>query len=316
MKSAHCDIVCCGSDFVDAQSGNVFDKRAIQNNAILKSNIFESAFPEYYQFIRTVWGKVFSRKILDGIDLTAISIEQPSNGQDIYFSFEAYSRAKRVGILAGTSHKYYTNQGIKSVYHQWLPWREKSYSPLYNKGREFLIAKCGSVSPRNDDFLLLVYLSSLIDTLPVLLGAANSAPEKIDALYEMLYCDNAKTLAARENLGALIGDRNAIQHRNKLFSDAAEWMLSREDVPYEQAEKFCELGEFICAACEDASGWVLFKKLLVQFYIDQNRADDAKSLIAELMKLLPQDKEIQRFAEEIGVEIAIIPPPVNIYQKQ
>jgi hypothetical protein len=70
-------------------------------------------------------------------------------------------------------------------------------------------------------------------------------------------------------------------------SPAAQWRLTREEVADEQIEGYCELGEFLCAACENADGWIFFKKLLVQYLVDEGRGNEAQPKIEELRELLP-----------------------------
>ncbi|MDR1589063.1 MAG: radical SAM protein [Oscillospiraceae bacterium] len=148
-------------------------------------------------------------------------------------------------------------------------------------------------------------MNALIDTLSVLLNADLPESEKIDALRDMFLCEHARTLAAREDFGALFGDApGQTRRRGELFSAAANWLLTREEVADEQIEGYCELGEFLCAACENADGWIFFKKLLAQFLVENNRTDEAKPRLDELRELLPDDDEIKAMIGDTGATLA------------
>ena len=77
----------------------------------------------------------------------------------------------------------------------------------------------------------------------------------------------------------------------------ADWLLSLGEVPDELVEGYCDAGELLCAAVENAGGWLCFKKLRIRFLIEQNRQDEAKDRLEELIELIPNDSEVISFQQ-------------------
>jgi hypothetical protein len=246
--------------------------------------------------MRTTWGKLYSFDILRKCVFERA--KQVTYGVDTMVVLEALRNANRVGILAKSLHKYYVSPD--SVSYKFESKRVASDKILLETAREFLISKTGVVSVINDEFLIAVYMNALIDTLKVLLGAEMPDAERLSAMCNMFLCEHARNLAARERFGERFGAAEEWQKkRRELFETAIAWLRSREEVADEQVEDYCELGEFLCAACEIAEGWLFFNRLRVRFLIDTGRADDAHPKIDELLKLLPDDAEMMDCAEKI-----------------
>jgi glycosyltransferase involved in cell wall biosynthesis len=303
-EAEQCGIVCCGSDFTDAKTGKVVVQRRMFDKWILKGKLFTYAFPRYYQFARTVWGKLYRRDVIEAIDFDELNKYDISNGMDTLFALAAFAKAECVGILPGTSHKHRVNQSSASAYSTWNRNRERSYSVIFDASREFLINKSGKVSPVNDDFLYAVYLDSLVDVVPVLLGASNPQEEKIDAMYEMLMCEHTRELAAKSDLGVLCQKKNRSNEVRKMFAVAAKGLMSFEGIADGQSERYCELGEFLCGACEDVTGTAFYRKTLVRYLIKKNRIDEARAGIDDLLGLLPDDAETAELAQSVNKNLA------------
>ncbi|MNW13046.1 hypothetical protein D3C71_2108910 [compost metagenome] len=60
------------------------------------------------------------------------------------------------------------------------------------------------------------------------------------------------------------------------------------------------LGEFLCAAIENADGWIFFNKLRIEYLVQEGQFDEAKSKIDELLELLPEDEELLNFRERVN----------------
>jgi glycosyltransferase involved in cell wall biosynthesis len=295
------DACICGSEFIDAQTLSLNGIRQLDGNLILDhSTRYNELFPVYHQFFRTIWGKLYKLKLFKPFDFTNEEWDyyKVGYGGDTLFCMKALSYAERVGILAGSYHNYYMSH--KSSSYQWNPKRMGSDTILLDDARNFLINKAGFVSPCNDEFLLAVYNDSLINTLNVLLNAKLDDAMRLDALCDMFLCDHTKQLAAQEQFGELLGDRQAAYDRYELFHAAADWLLSRSEVSDGQIEKYCVLGEFLCAAIENADGWIFFNKLRIEYLVQEGRFDEAKSKIDELLELLPEDEELLNFRERIN----------------
>lgn len=285
-----------GNEFIDAASGRQLGTRGFNQNILISGDGF-AHIELYYATIRTVWCKIFSIKTLKKINFKPFY--NIRYGADTAFCLSVLEQCNNFGILAGTHYKYYMNP--KSDSYTYDPKRIKADQILLDVGEQFLAVKCGAVNPQSVDFLYVVYMNAIRDTLNVLLNAKVSPNEKLDGLREIFTCEHTKQLAARDNLGAYLGQSAAIQKlRRELFADVAAWMLALNEVPDEQVEGFCDVGEFVCAAAEYADGWIFFQKLRVSFLIDQGRTDAARVKLDELEKLLPNDKEVLEFRKKLN----------------
>lgn len=289
MDSHNLDVAACGSDFVDALSGKLYGIRNLGHNLILEDpKDFSRKFTTYYQFMRTVWGKMFKLSCLRQCDFGE---KKQVYGNDTLFTMEAFRNAKRVGILRESLHKYHMS--LRSITYHFDPIRLSSDCIVYDAALKYLSSKCGFVNTVNEDFLLVVYMNAIKDTLQTLLNAKIGLSEKLNGLHEILTSDHTKQLVARENLGTYILQGSNMQtQRRELFSVVAQWMLALREVPDDQVERFCVVGEFVCAAAEYADGWIAFNKLRLSFMIEQRRWEDALVKMVELEELLPNDEEI------------------------
>jgi glycosyltransferase involved in cell wall biosynthesis len=284
-----CDVVACGSDFVSAKTGATRMQRMTQNNMFLHhQGDFSSQFPVYHQFVRTYWAKMISLDIFRNPEFT---VEKKNIIGDTGIMLAVFESAHKVGFLAEPLHTWYVSDESTS-FKLMTQGRVEFNIYCYTRAIDFLKTKCGSVSTQNHEFMLCVFMNELKDSLGVLIGADMPQAEKLSLLRDMFLCEHARTLAAYERFGARLGGETQLtQQRRELFGSAAAWLLSREEVADEQVEGYCELGEFLCAAAENANGWIFFKKLLARFLVDQGRLDEAKPKLDELAELLPEDME-------------------------
>lgn len=295
MTQNDCDVVCCGNDFIDSQSERIVGKRQLANDLIIDSKeSYSGHLPAYYQFIRTLWGKIIKVSILSKINRQEIIAIY---GMDTYICSKVIENANKIGILAATHYRYYMS--VKSTSYRLEPERIDSDRVLYDRACDFLTAKCGTVSPRNNEFLLCVYVNALKDTLKVLLNANTTQTENLNGLRDMFLCDHARKLAAYERFGALLDNEAAYTaQRKELFKAVSDWLLSLKEVPDDEVEGYCELGEFVSAAADDGGAWVMFKKLLAQYLLDQGRVEEALLKLDELAEILPEDEEIEELAKK------------------
>jgi glycosyltransferase involved in cell wall biosynthesis len=291
------DVAISGNDFVDARTNRLIRKRGLNQNLFIQGDGFSEYFPFYHQFMRTYWSKLYSIDVVRKIDWSYIP--QAVYGEDTLFVQAVFQNAARIGILAGTLYKYYIAPGSSS--HRWDAGRIKADRILNTTAHAYLIDKHGSVSPQNEDFLLLVYMFALKDTLQVLFQSDASDGEKLTEILEIFSYGYTKRLAAQEHFGISIGNSAGItRQRTELFSYAAKWLLSLQEVPDEQAEDFCNVGEFVCAAAQNGEGWIFFNKLRVSFLTEQRRFPEAQAKLNELENLLPNDEEITALRKKLN----------------
>jgi hypothetical protein len=173
---------------------------------------------------------------------------------------------------------------------------------LYSSARDFLTDKCGAVSPQNEEFLLIVYMNAIYDTLNVLANTEIPEVEKMTHALDIFSHENTRQVATLENIGARLGNVEVFtQRRREVFSFAAAWLLSREEVPEERIEAYCEVGTFVSAVVGNGGAWVFFKKLRARFFIDRNRAVEARKEIDELAELLPKDQDVMALERQLAL---------------
>jgi glycosyltransferase involved in cell wall biosynthesis len=293
------DVVFGGSNFIDSKTRRIIGRRIWNDNVVIEEIRFSDLFGLYHQFARTIWAKLFRVSVVRRLDFDMSKYRSMGYGGDTYFIFELLNFVNRFGIIGTVVYNYYVSS--KSSSYVWNPKRIASDNILFGQAESFLISKTGAVSPRNDEFLLLVYMEALHDTLRVLLNAQLPQSEKIDGLCDMFLCSHAKRLAARENLGAHLGDVAKLTARRKeLYATAAHWLLSLKEISDEQAENYCKLVEYLCAVSENVNGWVFIKKRFVRYLIETGRIDEARPKIDEMLEMFPNDAELLMARRRLG----------------
>jgi glycosyltransferase involved in cell wall biosynthesis len=305
-KTNNLDVVACGNDYIDSDNAEQIGARILPNNIILDGQeSFDRYFAHYYQFMRTIWGKLYKMPALRKCSFTLSRSANIPYGGDTLFTIEACEKAKRIGILGESLHKYYVSS--KSMSYNWNPTRISSDRILHKATHDFLVAKAGSVTQSNNEALLVVYLNAINDTICILINADVSEDEKLVAVFDIFSHEYTRQLAAETRFKSFADEaHNALSLRRTLFSTAAKWLLSREEVSDEQLEQFCSIGEFVCAVCENADGWLFFKKLLVRFLLEAGRTDEACAKLDELAELLPDDGEILEMRAKINIQGGVI----------
>ncbi|MEW5954325.1 MAG: glycosyltransferase family 2 protein [Bacillota bacterium] len=217
MKNYNLEIAACGNNFIDVQTKRLVGIRKLSKNLILECNGFNEHFTQYYQFMRAMWGKVYS-----------VSVFRETNwkeyvttlyGTDTLFTMTAFQKAKRVGILSESLHRYYISP--KSDSYKFNEDRITSDSILFDAARNFLITKCGTVSQENLNFLYHVYLNASQDTINVLLNSQISVTDKLNRLRDIFQCQHTQELVQWPGLEV---------QKNKLFRQVAVWVLSQKEV--------------------------------------------------------------------------------------
>ena len=248
------DIAVCGNDFVNSQNDQLMGTRKLPGNLILEDQKFIDDFPDYHQFMRTIWGKLFKLSVLEGIsEYRSNFFNLVSYGLDTLFSMYAFRKAKRVGILSKSLHQYYISP--KSSSYKFSPNRIVSDQILHEKTLDFLKSKCGSVSPRSEDFLYVVYMNAVSDTVNVLLHAKLPVSDKMQRIHEIFTHEYTRKLAGLPHLGKLNGlDKE--EDRRWLFGTVVKWMLDQEKA--RSGEGFSHTVDVLAAmrACpSDIPGW-------------------------------------------------------------
>ena len=186
------DMSACGSDALDETTKQLISQRKIERDLFLSGAGFSDHFGHYHQFMRTIWGKLYSISLL-----RKCSFDKVMNvryGADSIFAMETFRRSDRVGIMGETLHKYYIS--TKSVSHRWDPTRWETDHLLDYLTRGYLRDKCGVITPLNNKFLSIIHFNAIMDTLNVLLSAEMAFAEKIQIIKNIISHKKVQKLLA------------------------------------------------------------------------------------------------------------------------
>ena len=282
MDANRLDIACCGTEMIqvdEKENRSFVGSRVLSEDLVLDASLFGEYYPYYHCFMRPVWAKLFKGSVI--YDMVTDSDQVPNwpraYGGDTITSFQALRHAKRMGVLGKVLHRYYIMP--VSISTRFSPGRVLSDRILFEDALDFL-GQYGTISVQNYSFIYAVYLDALNNTIGVLMNSSASFGEKLDTILDICSCGYTIQLAAWNDL-----DEDLKNQRKQLFLAIVQWMLSLEDVPDEKAEEFLKCGEFAAAAAERVEDWITFKKLKVAFFLQNQRKEEARSIIAELNEL-------------------------------
>lgn len=217
------DIAVCGNYFVSGLDEKIYGKRVLKENLIIQGESADTYFPEYHQFMRTVWAKMYSVEVLRKCFFCFPA--DLKYGSDTVFAMETFKRAEKVGVLAKTLHFYYI--WPKSQSYTFDKKRIVSDSILFDNAVDYLFDKCGGISTSNRNFLFLVYRNALKDTLNVLSIANNSSAEKIEMMHEMItnhytreWCNLEKSSEMLNSMATFLCSQNIFETEETLEQTA------------------------------------------------------------------------------------------------
>jgi glycosyltransferase involved in cell wall biosynthesis len=238
IQENNLDSATCGTDWIDAESGNIMKHKVIEKNTILVGKDFADLFPYYRNFTTTVWGGLFSMKVLKKSKWTWPTTL--AYGSDSATCMEMFSNSTRAGILAKSLHKYYIFPN--SISGRYEPKGFSCCKRLYQAGKEYL-EHYGPISEQNANYLYVIFFITLLNTVNNVKKAAIPPEKKVDDLYKIFQDEMTQYLLKNWNE---IGVRTP---KAKLLSDLQEWIFSQETT-LEYAEKKTKLLEYIKAGME------------------------------------------------------------------
>lgn len=300
MERYELDIAVCGSNFLDvSQNNRLVGKRMLSEQLILENRSFAEHFPAYHSFMRVTWGKLYRGNTMH---VTVQDSDVPdfphAYGGDTYNTMQTFKSAKRVGILPKALHTYYISK--KSVSYQYNPNRVEADQILHKATLEYL-NNFGPISYKNEEFLLAVYMNAIKDTLQILYDAPVSIEQKLDDIYQIYESPYTKQLITKENFGKFFHQENNWGRlKTELFSSITEWLASCREISDEKVIRYCEMGELFSAAAEMENEWLFFKKLRLQFLLEQMEYSKADKELSELEELIPDDCQVQAFRNILG----------------
>ncbi len=300
------DFAACGSTFIDQSTNKALGVRALPSSLVIKTpSDFNQYFPFYYQFMRTVWGKVYTGKIVRAMYTLDNRPEtlRASYGGDTMTVLTALHHSHRFGIYGKSLHQYYVSR--KSTSYQYSPNRFESDVYLYQYALDFLQG-LGPVSLSNLSFLHVIYANALIDTIRVLHNSSLPCENKLghyltiaqhpvtQQTYKMNdeSCKNSKRLF----LEYVLSDASDLTDVNSDFDSILQIFLPNccKAVQSSNCSIFAKYSELLQALIEDDKA-LLLQKAVKQFkkapYRDQIK-------IIELIKGLTEGNSIVRTATD------------------
>jgi glycosyltransferase involved in cell wall biosynthesis len=305
------DIAAVGSDFLDVQTGEIFKVRSLKKNMILETREqFSNLFPIYYGFARTVWGKIYKIRSLQGYKYT----ENLFFGADTDFALQAFASAKHVGVLAGVHHDYYISKS--SVSFQWNDKRIGDEQLIYQILVNYLNVKCGEVSPYNDCFVRFIYFNLLIDETKILLASETPDTVKLDVLYDMYICDLTREfIISLEVYEKAFPTLKWEKQVSDLFNTVLIYLCSEKitnnfytaiGVFTEIVPKYAELGKYVSTVVGDDEALFSFNLIDIKYLINQKKYFKAAGRIEKLLKSSPGNKVLLDLQKQIPAEFQIV----------
>lgn len=257
LEEEQLDIAVCGSDWINAATGERIGARSRQSDLLIRGHGFSYYFPQYHQYMRTLWGKLYRMSLFQDMEYTHFL--PFTYGSDTLITSEAFLRASRIGIKSGTLHEYYMSP--TSVSYQSGEGRAEALEPLYNVPETLLEAKCGRITDRNRDFLTCVYLNDTKDALRIILKAEDPVGKKLDSL-ALIFGSRPMLLslaAPSQKQGVMADEVRRLMP--EILEFVRSWLLSLDEVPDEKVDVFCQVGECVCGALGDQAGEQFFRQL-------------------------------------------------------
>lgn len=139
--------------------------------------------PLYWQ-MRTVWGKLIRKEMIQYIDEETYEFRRPSKyGGDTVIVLSMAFAAERLGTVGKVLHHYRILE--KSQSRTYCRQRFLADWVLLDMARSLLL-KYDGLTPQNEEFLFKVYYNAISDTLRILMNSNSSSAEKCEVLDEIL----------------------------------------------------------------------------------------------------------------------------------
>lgn len=302
------DIIAGGTEMVQEETGQQLGGVVHPYPLLLTGDGFSDLFLQYHWHLRQVWGKLYRRHTLLGYldyyrgflerNLGARDARLPYGGDTVYALY-AFARAERVGILSGCSHRYYVQK--KSVSSAFSPNRIRSDVILHNTTVDFLIKKCGHISPQNRAFLQVVYSNAVSDTVGVIRNTALPPAEKLREYRGI--AENPITLAAYRECT----DESAGRSRALLLQAALEAETAQEGRDSKDFQAIVQLLLPRCGQAVTGENVALF--LETQTLLEALLRDDPNPILKELLARIKQGWEVRKYGLAKIVQALAIDKP-------
>lgn len=288
------DIVVGGTETVQEGTGQKLGGVMRPQPLLLAGNGFSDAFPQYHWHLRQVWGKLYRRHTLLGyLEYFQEFMErtlgsrgaQMLYGGDTLHALYAFRHADRVGILSGCSHRYYIQEKSTSTS---LPAnRVASDAILHNATVDFLVKKCGHVSPQNRAFLQVVYSNAVSDTVRVIQNAALSPAERLREYRRI--AESPITLAAYRECR----DESAARSKASLLQAALEAGVAQNGEDSEDFRTTVQPLLPLCGRAVTGENAALFFE--TRALLEALLRDDPDAVLKDLLARVEQGRGVKKY---------------------
>ena len=287
------DIAACGTWFIDSETEKISGKRVLPHDVILKEPTdYENYFDAVYWHFRQIWGKLYSSKAADhSYDVGMPEWYPRVYGRDTAFVLTCSLDAGMIGVRAKHLHNYWVHATSNS--YQWDDGRIYSDVILFEKGKEFLKQKCGSVSKKNHYLLLSVYYYAVCDTMNVLMKSLLPIKEKISNM--------DKILKHQYTIEALATDMSENGISRDAKNNTLDYFISKSLLACngKQRLKVLQLAQMVFAVLGAESLYILYSKQLIDHYIKNGYYSQARIELDEWEVLLPGDGELAGYRKKL-----------------
>ncbi len=186
IEETNSDIACCGVAMHDVKSGQIDTGRSVEKTTEFNCKDYSNEFPYYFQFYRTMWGKLYKSSLFT--EDTFVDIpggdERGGYAGDTMSALAILSRTDKFVIVEGIGYNYMIWGG--SVSKKFMPNREKADPLLYQHLEKFLLSCDETISNRNRILLNLIHNNAIRDVIDVLFPCNLNINEKFDKFHYVL----------------------------------------------------------------------------------------------------------------------------------
>jgi len=225
------DIAVSGSNYIEAGTGRIVQKKTIAENLIVEGRGFADDFLLYRPYVNAFWNKLFRHTVFKKTNYTRPPI-LTKFADDSVTVLDYLKCSKRVGFLAQTLHKYYLYpQSFSTVFH--LD-RLNDCHLFFRHYKDFL-RRFGPISPLNMDYLYAIWLGWMEEHIFNHLQSIDAPLEtKLNCIAEIFKSRVTKAMLRRE---ADERFRN-LASRDEFLQRVRDWVYSqKEAVGWEQHKK-------------------------------------------------------------------------------
>lgn len=199
---------CC--EMIDADGGALGEAGLKLDLPCIKAGQLWEVFAELYWQMRTQWGKLIRKKLLEFIDYDTLKKRSPSKyaGDTVMILSMAFG-AERLGTVGKVLHHYrILDQSESRTY-----CRERFLADwvLLDMGRKLLLDRNG-LNIRNEVYLFQVYYNAVLDTMRMAIKSDIPTEQKIEVLTEIVMKEHTSEMLN------VLGQYSLEEHNNFIKS--------------------------------------------------------------------------------------------------